>query len=229
MGILYPCPTGSTAPTSQYPNGAPCDPRNPTLKLFPTHTPYQGGPSNIRNYLNVCAQLGVVVFMFVVGLEVDLKKLKNMTGKASFIALSSVALPFCLGTFALAPHMYGSHNLVDGKTVSALSFKLFVGTSMSVTAFPVLARIITEKGLQRLNIGALAIACAAMTDVVAWALLAIVLAVQESQSDGGALDYKPILVQLALIVVYIFGQVRTRRRVRLAAALTGSRAAHASS
>jgi Kef-type K+ transport system membrane component KefB len=50
-----------------YPAGAPCDARNPTLMLFPTHTPWHKGPSNIRNYLNVCAQLGVVVFMFVVG------------------------------------------------------------------------------------------------------------------------------------------------------------------
>jgi len=206
MGLAYPCPTGSTAPTSRYPAGAPCDPRNPTLKMFPTHTPHQGGPNNIRNYLNVCAQLGVVVFMFVVGLEVDVLKLKRTSGKAGLIALASVALPFCLGTFALAPHLYDTHNVVDGKAVPSLSFKLFVGTSMSVTAFPVLARIITEKGLQRLNIGALAVACAALTDVVAWALLAIVLAVQESQSDGGELDYKPVLVQLALIVVFIIVQ-----------------------
>ena len=206
MGLAYACPTGSSAPTTRYPNGAPCDERNPTLVLFPTHTPYQGGPNNIRNYLNVCAQLGVVVFMFVVGLEVDVVKLKRTSGLASLIALFSVALPFFLGAFALGPHLYDSHNNVDGKRVPPLSFKLFVGTSMSVTAFPVLARIITEKGLHHLNIGALAVACAALTDVVAWALLAVVLAVQESQADGGALEYKPVLVQLALIVVYIFVQ-----------------------
>ena len=144
--------------------------------------------------------------MFVVGLEVDVVKLKKTSGMASLIALFSVALPFCLGAFALGPHLYDNHNNVDGKRVPPLSFKLFVGTSMSVTAFPVLARIITEKGLHRLNIGALAVACAALTDVVAWALLAVVLAVQESQADGGALEYKPVLVQLALIVVYIFVQ-----------------------
>ena len=67
LGRPYPCPTGSTAATTLYPSGAPCDPRNPTLVLFPTHTPCQNGNSNIRNYLNVLAQLGVVVFMFVVG------------------------------------------------------------------------------------------------------------------------------------------------------------------
>ena len=67
LGRPYACPTGSTAATTLYPSGAPCDPRNPTLVLFPTHTPCQSGPSNIRNYLNVLAQLGVVVFMFVVG------------------------------------------------------------------------------------------------------------------------------------------------------------------
>ena len=67
MGQPHACPTGSSDVTSMYPAGAPCDARNPTLMLFPTHTPWHKGPSNIRNYLNVCAQLGVVVFMFVVG------------------------------------------------------------------------------------------------------------------------------------------------------------------
>jgi Kef-type K+ transport system membrane component KefB len=148
-------------------------------------------------------EAGSEVGLEVVGLEVDIPKMKKTSGKAGVIALFSVALPFCLGAFALAPHLYKSHSVIDNTPVPELSFKLFVGTCMSVTAFPVLARIITEKGLHRLNIGALAVACAALTDVVAWALLAVVLAVQESQSDGGALDYKPILVQLALIVVYI--------------------------
>lgn len=93
LGQPYPCPTGSTAKTTLFPAGAPCDPKNPTLVLFPTHTPFQGGPNNIRNYLSICAQLGIVVFsasrrfpnplsltphthflssVFVVGLEVDM-------------------------------------------------------------------------------------------------------------------------------------------------------------
>ena len=161
-----------------------------------------------HSYLNVLAQLGVVVFMFVVGLEVDVPKLKKTSGKAGIIALFSVAVPFCLGTFALGPHLYAAHNVISGSPVPELSFKLFVGTCMSVTAFPVLARIITEKGLQKLQLGSMTLACAALNDVVAWALLAIVLAVQKSQSEsvGGVnseIQYKPVLIELVLIIVVV--------------------------
>jgi Kef-type K+ transport system membrane component KefB len=149
--------------------------------------------------------------MFVVGLEVDVPKLKKTSGTAGIIALVSVALPFCLGTFALAPSLFQNHNSIDGKAVPELSFKLFVGTCMSVTAFPVLARIITEKGLQKLQLGSMTLACAALNDVVAWALLAVVLAVQKSQTsstDGSAseIEYKPVLIELVLIVVVIVVQ-----------------------
>ncbi len=205
LGLPHACPKGYASAQSA------CDPENATLLLFPTNTPYQNGPSNIRNYLNVCAQLGVVVFMFVVGLEVDVPKLKKTSGVAGIIALISVALPFCLGTFALAPHLLEAHGTVNGKPVPELSFKLFVGTCMSVTAFPVLARIITEKGLQKLQLGSMTLACAALNDVVAWALLAVVLAVQKSQTaseDGtvGEIEYAPVLIELALIVVVVVVQ-----------------------
>lgn len=225
LGQSRPCPTGNNA------NGSPCDPKNPTLLLFPTYTPFDNGPSNIRkcvllglrtaggaaadapaprccSYLNVLAQLGVVVFMFVVGLEVDVPKLKKTSGKAGVIALFSVAVPFCLGTFALGPHLYKGHNVIENTPVPELSFKLFVGTCMSVTAFPVLARIITEKGLQKLQLGSMTLACAALNDVVAWALLAIVLAVQKSQSESisgvnSEIQFKPILIELMLIIVVV--------------------------
>jgi Kef-type K+ transport system membrane component KefB len=149
--------------------------------------------------------------MFVVGLEVDVPKLKKTSGVAGVIALVSVAIPFLLGTFALAPHLYAKHNEINGKPVPELSFSLFVGTAMSVTAFPVLARIITEKGLQKLQLGSMTLACAALNDVVAWALLAVVLAVQKSQSEseGGTstnIAYGPVLIELVLIVVVVVVQ-----------------------
>lgn len=144
----------------------------------------------------------------MVGLEVDIPKMKKTSGKAGLIALFSVAVPFCLGTFALAPHLYASHNVINGKEVPELSFKLFVGTCMSVTAFPVLARIITEKGLQKLQLGSMTLACAALNDVVAWALLAVVLAVQKSQTQSAngvnsQIQYGPVLIELVLIVVVV--------------------------
>jgi Kef-type K+ transport system membrane component KefB len=149
--------------------------------------------------------------MFVVGLEVDVPKLKKTSGKAGLIALASVALPFCLGAFALAPHLHAKHNTVTvagvDHPVPPLSFKLFVGTCMAVTAFPVLARIISEQGLQKLRLGSMTLACAALNDVVAWALLAIVLAVQQSQSGGsGEVEFKPVLIALALICVVCAAQ-----------------------
>ncbi len=176
--------------------------------LFPVHCP--NGPSNIRNYLNVVAQLGVVVFMFVVGLEVDLHKMKRTSGKASIIAVASVAVPFVLGMFALGPSLHDSHSVVSAggaaHAVPRLSFQLFLGTCMSVTAFPVLARIITEKGLHKLHLGSMTLACAALNDVIAWTLLAVVLAVQRSQAAAGGtgeVRYKPVLIQLAYIVLVV--------------------------
>ncbi len=134
-------------------------------------------------------------------------KLKKTSGTAAIIAVVSVAVPFLLGTFALAPHLYNNgHSQIDGKVVPTLSFNLFVGTCMSVTAFPVLARIITARGLQKLQLGSMTLACAALNDVVAWALLAVVLAVQKSQSSSGGstqIEYAPVLIELALIVVVV--------------------------
>jgi Kef-type K+ transport system membrane component KefB len=136
-------------------------------------------------------------------------KLKKTSGTAAIIALVSVAVPFLLGTFALAPHLYENGHSMNGSIpIPKLSFDLFVGTCMSVTAFPVLARIITEKGLQKLQLGSMTLACAALNDVVAWALLAVVLAVQQSQSSGGggSIDYAPVLIELALILVVIVAE-----------------------
>ena len=209
LGQQYPCPTGSTGVTSLYPHGAPCDARNPTLILFPTFTPFQAGPNNIRNYLGVCAQIGVVLFMFVVGLEVDLQKMRQTSAKAVVIAAASVTTPFIAGTFALGPYLYKKHNDNDsnsGAPVSALAFNLVVGTCLSVTAFPVLARIITEQKLQKLRLGSATLACAALNDVVAWTLLAVVLAVQKSSSNGGAVEFAPVLIELAWLVLIIVVQ-----------------------
>ena len=170
----------------------------------------------MRNYLNVLAQLGIVVFIFAVGLEVDLDKMKKTSGRAAIIALGSVATPFLLGVYALGGHLHASHStitLASGVTVAvpALTFKLFLGTAMSVTAFPVLARIIIDKGLQRLTLGALALTCAALNDVIAWTLLAVVLAVQKAQQEqalgsgggGGGVAYGPVLAQLGWLLLTV--------------------------
>ncbi len=95
---------------------------------------------------------------------------------AAVTSLSSVALPFTLALLA-APVLHAEYGTVDGEEVDLLHFGLFLGAAMSVTAFPVLARILTERNMHRTRIGVLTLACAAVDDILAWSLLAAVLAV----------------------------------------------------
>jgi Kef-type K+ transport system membrane component KefB len=141
-------------------------------------------PTDVRPYLNVIAQLGLVLFMFVVGLEVDMALIRRHRRTATTVSLASIALPFGLGVL-LAGGLYGAHDVVGGRTVPPLAFALFLGVAMSITAFPVLARILTERGIHRLPLGVLALACAAIDDIVAWSLLALVVAVAVGGTLGG--------------------------------------------
>ena len=118
------------------------------------------------------SQLGLVLFMFLVGLELDLDVVRQRRGVASAVSLSSIAIPFALGLglgFAMWRDFAPSG-------VGLWPFSLFIGASMCVTAFPVLARILSERGMMGTPIGALALTCAAINDVAAWCLLAFVLA-----------------------------------------------------
>jgi Kef-type K+ transport system membrane component KefB len=158
------------------------------LGLLPGQLPTRIFPTDVRPYLGILAQLGLVIFMFIVGLEVDVALIRGKERVAGFISLSSIALPFALGVL-LATVIHGSH--VGSGSADApqahrfLPFALFIGASMSITAFPVLARILMERRMYRTEIGALALACAAVDDVVAWSLLAVVLAIIKSQGPWG--------------------------------------------
>jgi Kef-type K+ transport system membrane component KefB len=147
-------------------------PGNPTEFLIPGDT---------RPFLNVLANLGLVVFMFLVGLELDLQSLRRRSRMAMTISVSSVAFPFALGV-PLALVLYAQHHGAPGAEVHLLPFVLFIGTAVSVTAFPVLARILADRGLGRTELGSLVLTCAALEDLGAWALLTGALAVAASQS-----------------------------------------------
>ncbi|MGW7102465.1 cation:proton antiporter domain-containing protein [Streptomyces sp. NPDC054838] len=134
-------------------------------------------PVEVLPYLGVLGNLGLVVFMFLVGLELEPGLLRGRGRVVAVVSQASVAVPLLLGGL-LAAVMYGSF-APDG--VGRGEFVLFVAVAMSVTAFPVLARILTEQGLYGTPVGAVAMACAAVADVVAWCLLAVVVAV----ADGG--------------------------------------------
>ena len=122
--------------------------------------------------LKLLSQVGLVLFMFLVGLDLDPRMLKGK-GKASVaISHSSIAVPFALGAGAGALWLYEK---LSDPSVPFLSFVLFMGAAMSITAFPVLARILSERGLMQTRVGAVALTCAAVDDVTAWCLLAFVV------------------------------------------------------
>ena len=193
------------------------------LGLLPGALPAVLFPPDIRPYLSVIAQLGLVLFMFIVGLEVDLALIRSRRRVATAVSLSSIALPFALGVL-LAMVLYPEHSGGSGGhgPVSPVAFALFIGSAMSITAFPVLARILTERRMHRTPIGVLALACAAIDDVVAWSLLALVIAV----AVGGTLAGFGVIVLLTVVYAAVMVLVvrpllaRTVARYRAAGRLT---------
>jgi Kef-type K+ transport system membrane component KefB len=165
-------------------------------------------PPDVRPFLNVLAQLGLVLFMFLVGLEVDLSFIRGRERIAVSVSLSSIILPFALGVL-LASFLYASHSVVNGDTVTFLAFALFIGVSMSITAFPVLARILTERGMHRIPVGVLALACAAVDDVLAWALLAVVVAIVSAGSLVGVAKIIALTIIFALVMFLVVRRLLT--------------------
>ncbi len=133
-------------------------------------------PLDTRPFLGIIAQLGLIIFMFIVGLELDMGLIRGKGRVAAVTSISSVILPFSLGLLASIV-LHDAYGVVNGEEVEWLHFALFIGAAMSVTAFPVLARILTERRMHRTRLGVLTLACAAVDDVLAWSLLAAVIAV----------------------------------------------------
>jgi len=139
-------------------------------------------PSSLEP-LHALSQIGLVLFMFLVGLELDPKLLRSRGRAAVMISHASIVVPFLLGT-ALALHLYPRHS---DASVGFAAMALFLGAAMSVTAFPVLARVLTERNLLATKVGALTIICAAVGDVTAWCILASIVAYVRSGAALGAL------------------------------------------
>lgn len=149
-------------------------------------------PAGIAPTLAALSQVGVILFMFLVGLELDGGLLRKRTEASIAVSHASIVVPFVLGG-ALALLLYPR---LAPAGVPFTVFALFMGISMSVTAFPVLARILTDRGLQRTPLGAIALACAAVDDVTAWCLLAFVVGVAQAEPEH-------VLVTLALTAGYL--------------------------
>jgi len=141
--------------------------------LFPRSTP-TGGPYPLMTVLYCIAQLGLVLYMFVMGVEFDVDLLRKKARSAITVSAAGIITPMALGV-ALAWMWYGKHGLfTDGASRSETM--LFMGAAMSITAFPMLARIIFERGMSGTALGTLALAAGATDDALAWCILAVVLA-----------------------------------------------------
>lgn len=153
-------------------------------------------PSEAVPFLNVLSQVGLIFFMFLIGLELNPKYLAGQLDVAILTSHVSILVPFSLGTL-LALLLYP---LVSVSSVSFTAFALFLGAAMSITAFPVLARIITEHNLQSTRLGTLALTCAAVDDVTAWCLLAVAIAVAHTGTFSSAF---PTIVEALLYIAFM--------------------------
>lgn len=143
--------------------------------LIPSASADPGG--QVPAALKVIAQLGVILYMFLVGLELNGARVARRASVAVGVSHASIVLPFVLGSW-LSLWLYRDF---APSGVSFTSFALFMGVAMAITAFPVLARILTDRGLERTDLGQLALACAAADDVTAWCLLALVVGIAKAE------------------------------------------------
>ncbi|GGY38785.1 cation:proton antiporter [Streptomyces omiyaensis] len=162
-------------------------------------------PTDVRPMLSTLGNLGVALFMFLVGLELDHRLLRGNKRAAVGVSVGSIVCSFGLGA-ALAVWLWNAHPAGD-----RLGFVLFLGAAMSITAFPVLARILTDRGIQHTRVGALAMASAAAGDVVAWLLLAAVLTFTGSQSSWQVLLVLPYAVAMVSVVRPLLGRFLAAR------------------
>jgi K+:H+ antiporter len=157
-------------------------------------------PPSVAPLLGIIAQLGIVLYMFLVGLDLNPDLMRAQVHATIATSHASIIVPFLLGS-ALALFLYPRFSTAD---VSFTSFALFLGIAMSITAFPVLARILSDLRMTRTELGTIALTCAAVDDVTAWCLLALVVGVVKA--DGSQV-VQAITLTLAFIVC-MFGVVR---------------------
>ena len=158
-------------------------------------------PTESLGNLQFLSQMGLILFMFIIGMELDLDILKNKAQEAITISHVSIILPFSLGV-VLAYFLYDSY---APENTPFLSYGLFIGVAMSIAAFPVMARIIQERGLQKTKMGSIAITCAAIDDITGWCLLAAVIAIVKAGSFVSA------LYTIALALAYVVFMIKIVR------------------
>ena len=166
--------------------------------FFPEAYSFLFTPDSLSN-IYILSEIGLVLFMFVIGMELDLSALKNKMGTTFVISQASIVIPYFMGMW-LAYYLY--EEFAAGQT-DFISFALFIGISMSITAFPVLARIVQEKGLTKSHLGTISIASAAFNDVTAWCVLAAVIAISKTGSLYSSLFNIGLAVAYILVMMFL--------------------------
>lgn len=161
-----------------------------SLTLFPVES---------LGNLQFLSQIGLILFMFVIGMELDLKVLQNRAKDAIVISHASIVIPFALG-IGLAYFVYFKF---APEGVAFMPFALFMGIALSITAFPVLARIVQERGIHKTKLGAIVITCAAADDITAWCILAAVIAIVKAGTFVSSLYIIGMAIVFVLTMLFV--------------------------
>ena len=156
-------------------------------------------PAQSLGNLQFLSQVGLILFMYIVGMELDLTALRSKAHDAVVVSHASIIIPFALG----AGLSYFLYEQFAPQAIQFASFGLFVGIAMSVTAFPVLARIVQERGIHKTKLGTIVITCAAADDVTAWCILAAVIAIVKAGSFLSALYTLMLAISYVLLMIKV--------------------------
>ncbi len=169
-------------------------------RFLPEVSAFLFSPETLGN-INILSQIGLILFMFVIGMELDISEVRKKVKETVLISHASIVVPFFCGMLTA----YWTYSKYASGTTPFVSYALFIGVAMSITAFPVLARILQEKGLTKSHLGTLSLASAANGDVTAWCLLAAVIAIAQSGTFAGAIY---TILFSALFLLFMFFVLR---------------------
>ena len=170
------------------------------------------GPANVVLY--TVAQIGLVLYMFLIGLNFDVDLIKHRAGTAVAVSAAGILAPLALGALVAVPLLNSGDYFEDG--VTPVMAMLFLGAAIAITAFPMLARIIFEKGLSGTSLGTLALACGATDDAVSWCILAVVLAMNRDDPTmavvaiGGGVLYTLVVMTIGRRALRVLGPMAER-------------------
>ena len=174
---------------------------------------FPAGPANTVLY--TIAQIGLVLYMFLIGLNFDVNLIRHRVGTAAAVSSAGILVPLALGALIAAPLLAGG--IFFGENVTLVMAMLFLGASIATTAFPMLARIIFEKRLTGTSLGTLALACGATDDAISWCILAIVLALNRNDPStavlaiAGGIAYTLVVLTIGRRALRVLGPMTERQ------------------